>query len=66
MVRLTKPEMKELIGNFGGYAHGTVKKHGKITEDSLEEVENDKEYALPSFGSIKLWSCYIYDFLIIL
>ena len=49
--RVTKPEMKELIGNFGGYAHGTVKKHGKITKDSLEELENDKEYALrPVYG----------------
>ena len=49
--RVTKPEMKELIGNFGGYAHGTVKKHGKITKESLEEVENDKEYALrPMYG----------------
>ena len=49
--RVTKEQMKELIVNFGGYAHGTVKKHGKITKESLEQLENDKEYALrPMYG----------------
>ena len=53
--RVTKPEMKGLIGNFGGYAHGTVKKHGKITKESLEEVENDKEYALRPMVGDSCW-----------
>lgn len=38
--------LKSILVEHGGYAHGTVKEHGKITKDGLL-----KEYALrPSFG----------------
>jgi len=49
--RLKKDDLRELILNFGGYAHGTLKKLGKITADDLANTENDKEYAIrPKYG----------------
>ena len=33
--RLTKRDIRELIFKYGGYAHGTIKKLGKITEKEL-------------------------------
>ena len=49
--RLKKDDLRELILNFGGYAHGTLKKLGKITSDDLANTENDKEYAIrPKYG----------------
>lgn len=44
--RLSKRDMKRLILCFGGYAHGTIKEHGEITMNSLNEEKNNKEYAL--------------------
>lgn len=44
--KIPKSEMKGLIAAHGGYAHGTIKEHGKITLESLEDVTNKKEYAL--------------------
>jgi hypothetical protein len=49
--KLNKTEMKHIILNHGGYAHGTIQKLGKITETDLEDPENDKEYAIrPKYG----------------
>lgn len=44
--KVPKSEMKSLIISYGGYAHGTIKEHGKITIDSLNDVKSTKEYAL--------------------
>tara|TARA_Y100000389_G_scaffold204918_1_gene260786 strand:+ start:5482 stop:6096 length:615 start_codon:yes stop_codon:yes gene_type:complete len=44
--RLNKSEMINLVYKYGGYAHGTLKKLGKITKEDLENVNNDKEYAI--------------------
>lgn len=53
--KLSKDQIKDLILDYGGYAHGTVKKLGKITKKSLEDPENNKEYALrPKYGD-KCW-----------
>jgi hypothetical protein len=53
--KLNKKELKDLIYKYGGYAHGTVQKLGKITEDDLDNQENDKEYAIrPKYGD-KCW-----------
>ena len=42
-----KSEIKKLVVSYGGYAHGTVKEHGKMTMDSLNDEKNGiKEYAL--------------------
>lgn len=54
--KLNKKELKDLIYKYGGYAHGTVQKLGKITEDDLDNQENDKEYAIrPKYGD-KCWA----------
>ena len=38
--------MKKLVVTYGGYAHGTIKEHGKITMDSLDDEKSIKEYAI--------------------
>jgi hypothetical protein len=54
--KLNKKELKDLIYKYGGYAHGTVQKLGKITEEDLDNQENDKEYAIrPKYGD-KCWT----------
>lgn len=43
---LTKDNIKELLLKYGSYAHGTVKKLGKITKEDLDDINNSKEYAI--------------------
>lgn len=40
---ITKAEMAELLGEHGGYAHGTIKKNGPITIDTV--IENSEKGA---------------------
>jgi len=44
--KVPKEEIKKIIVSFGGYAHGTIKEHGKITIESLNDEKSTKEYAL--------------------
>jgi hypothetical protein len=44
--KISKSDMLQLIVSYGGYAHGTVKVHGKITADSVNDKKNTKEYAI--------------------
>ncbi len=44
--KISKMDIKNLIVSYGGYAHGTIKEHGKITIESLENDKSSKEYAL--------------------
>jgi len=44
--KVPKDDIKKIIVSFGGYAHGTIKEHGKITIESLNDKESKKEYAL--------------------
>lgn len=44
--RINKENMKNLIYKYGHYAHGTIRKLGKISLDELNNPENNKEYAL--------------------
>ena len=44
--KVPKTEIKKIIILYGGYAHGTIKEHGKITIDSLNDNTSTKEYAL--------------------
>jgi hypothetical protein len=44
--KITKQALKKIIASFGGYAHGTIKEHGKITIESLNDENSTKEYAL--------------------
>ena len=54
--KLNKDDVKKLILKYGGYAHGTVQKLGKITEIELDNYTNDKEYAIrPKYGD-KCWN----------
>lgn len=54
--KLSKCDIKKLILSYGGYAHGTVQKLGKITEVELDDITNDKEYAVrPKYGD-KCWN----------
>jgi hypothetical protein len=54
--RLNKEEIKKLIIKYGSYAHGTIKKLGKISKNDLDKHNNDKEYALrPKYGD-KCWN----------
>jgi hypothetical protein len=54
--KLNKDDIKKLILSYGGYAHGTVQKLGKITEIELSNIANDKEYAIrPKYGD-KCWN----------
>lgn len=50
---IDKASMKNIIIEYGQYAHGTIKENGKISATNLKD---DKEYALRvSYGS-PLWS----------
>lgn len=54
--RLNKENIKNLILKYGGYAHGTIQKLGEIKKEHLENVTNDKEYAIrPKYGD-KCWN----------
>jgi len=54
--KLTKINIKKLILKYGGYAHGTKQKLGEITEEDLENPQNDKEYTIrPKYGD-KCWN----------
>jgi hypothetical protein len=49
--KLNKKQLRQIIYRYGGYAHGTVKKLGRITIDDLEDSLNNKEYAIrPKYG----------------
>lgn len=53
--KVSNIEMKKLIVSYGGYAHGTMKEHGKITEETVNDTKIIKEYALrPTIGD-KCW-----------
>jgi len=52
---LTKSDIKNIILKHGSYAHGTNNQLGKITEENLTDVSNNKEYAIrPKYGD-KCW-----------
>lgn len=54
--KLTKINMKTLIFEYGGYAHGTILKLGEMTKEDLDNPTNDKEYAIrPTYGD-KCWN----------
>ena len=54
--KIKKEDIIPLIFKYGGYAHGTKSKNGRITLDDLKDVNNSKEYDLrPKYGS-PLWN----------
>jgi len=49
--KLNKEQLKKIILDYGSYAHGTIQKLGPITKKDLDNINNDKEYALrPKYG----------------
>lgn len=54
--QVPKEEIKTLILAYGGYAHGTIKEHGKMTFDSLNDETNTIEYALRPCINDKCWN----------
>ena len=53
--RLSKDDIRGLILSYGSYAHGTVKKLGKITEHALNDVNNSNEYAIRPVYNSECW-----------
>jgi len=51
LFRISKHDLRQIIAQYGSYAHGTKEKLGAITLSDLENQENTKEYALrPKYG----------------
>ena len=44
--KVPKNDIKKTVASYGGYAHGTIKEHGTITVESLDDPHSTKEYAL--------------------
>jgi hypothetical protein len=56
LFRLNKDNLKPLIMKYGGYAHGTIGELGEITGADLDDITNQKEYAIrPKYGD-KCWN----------
>lgn len=52
---LKKSQLKILLSKYGNYAHGTISRLGKITIESLEEKDNDKEYCIRPIYNSNCW-----------
>jgi len=53
--KISKDAIKKIIVSHGGYAHGTIKEHGVITNDSIEDNYVIKEYALRPAVNDECW-----------
>ena len=53
--KVPKEDIKKIVVSFGGYAHGTIKEHGKITIESLNDEKSKKEYALRPIINDACW-----------
>ena len=56
---IPKPDIKRIVVLFGGYAHGTIKEHGAITNESLNDDTSIKEYALRPTINDECWKALI-------
>jgi len=57
--KLSSENVKKLILLYGTYAHGTKKEYGNITELTLNDKNNIREYALrPSYGD-ECWNQFL-------
>ena len=55
LCKIKKENLYPLIFKYGGYAHGTISKLGKITLEDLQNESNSKEYALRPIYNSPLW-----------
>jgi hypothetical protein len=53
--KVPKKQIKKMIVLYGGYAHGTIKEHGIITMESLNDDSIVKEYALRPIINDNCW-----------
>jgi len=53
--KVPKEYIKKIVVSYGGYAHGTVKEHGIITIESLNDEKSIKEYALRPSINDECW-----------
>jgi hypothetical protein len=53
--KVPKSDIKKIVMSYGGYAHGTIKEHGVITMDSLNDEKSIKEYALRPIINDDCW-----------
>jgi hypothetical protein len=53
--KVPKLDIKQIVANYGGYAHGTIKEHGKITINSLNDEKNINEYAIRPTINDECW-----------
>ena len=54
--KINKDDIKKIIFNYGGYAHGTKNILGDITIDDLNDNTNRKEYAIRPKYDDDLWN----------
>jgi len=57
--KISKDAIKKLIVSHGSYAHGTIKEHGIITNDSIDNNYVIKEYALRPSINDECWKAMI-------
>jgi hypothetical protein len=53
--KVPKSDIKKLVVSYGGYAHGTIKEHGIITNDSINDELSTKEYAIRPTINDECW-----------
>jgi hypothetical protein len=53
--KVPKEAIKKIVVLYGGYAHGTIKEHGAITAESLNEEKSTKEYAIRPTVNDECW-----------
>ena len=51
-----KSDINKIVISYGGYAHGTIKEHGAITIDSLNDENSTKEYAVRTTINDECWN----------
>ncbi len=56
MFKVSKEDLKQIILEHGSYAHGTIKKNGKITIESLNDETNLNEYAIRPLYGDECWN----------
>jgi hypothetical protein len=54
--KVPKEDLKDIIVKYGNYAHGTIKKNGKITIESLNCENNTNEYAIRPIINDDCWN----------
>jgi len=58
--KVPKEDIKQIVMLYGGYAHGTIKEHGRITIEMINDEKNKKEYALRPTINDMCWKALMY------